>query len=100
MQVPDDALSPTLLPKPLRLLLESPGGQKLEETLRCFLEQAGSIPRTAEALQIHRTSLYYRLRQIQEVTGLDLDRGHDRLVLHLGLRIAELLEAQAAQPEV
>ncbi|MFF3910104.1 PucR family transcriptional regulator [Streptomyces sp. NPDC001848] len=97
LQVPDDVLSPMLLPRPLRLLLESPGGQKLEETLRCFLEHAGSIPRTAEALQIHRTSLYYRLRQIQEVTGLDLDSGGDRLVLHLGLRIRELLEAQADQ---
>jgi len=98
LQVPDDALNLSLLPRPLRLLLESPGGQRLEETLRCFLEHAGSIPRTAEALQIHRTSLYYRLRQIQEVTGLDLDSGSDRLVLHLGLRICELLGAQAAQP--
>ncbi|MGW3464972.1 helix-turn-helix domain-containing protein, partial [Streptomyces olivaceoviridis] len=64
------------------------------DTLRCFLEHAGSIPRTAEALQIHRTSLYYRLRQIQEFTGLDLDSGGDRLVLHLGLRTLELLQAE------
>ncbi|MFC3578012.1 helix-turn-helix domain-containing protein [Streptomyces yaanensis] len=62
--------------------------------MRCFLESAGSIPRTAEVLQIHRTSLYYRLRQIQEITGLDLDNGADRLILHLGLRIHELLVPQ------
>jgi sugar diacid utilization regulator len=97
LQVPDHALTPSLLPKPLRLLLESSVGPRLVETLRCFLEHAGSIPRTAEALQIHRTSLYYRLRQIQEITGLDLDSGGDRLVLHLGLRLRELLEAQADQ---
>ncbi|GKQ34098.1 CdaR family transcriptional regulator [Streptomyces sp. A012304] len=91
LQVPDHALTPSLLPGPLRRLLDSTGGQRLEETLACFLEHAGSIPRTAEILQIHRTSLYYRLRQIQEITGLDLDNGGDRLVLHLGLRMRELL---------
>ncbi|MFH8490997.1 PucR family transcriptional regulator [Streptomyces longisporoflavus] len=91
LQLPDHALNDSLLPKPLRTLLEAAGGQRLEETLRSFLEHAGSIPRTAEALQIHRTSLYYRLRQIQEVTGLDLDSGADRLVLHLGLRVRDLL---------
>ncbi|MFI0240408.1 PucR family transcriptional regulator [Streptomyces sp. NPDC016845] len=91
LQLPDHALNESLLPKPLRMLLDAPGGQRLEETLRSFLEHAGSIPRTAEALQIHRTSLYYRLRQVQEATGLDLDDGGDRLILHLGLRIRDLL---------
>ncbi|MEU7544880.1 PucR family transcriptional regulator [Streptomyces sparsogenes] len=91
LQLPERSLNETLLPGPLRALLAAPGGNRLEDTLRCFLEHAGSIPRTAEALQIHRTSLYYRLRQIQEITGLDLDSGGDRLVLHLGLRIRELL---------
>ncbi|MEV5146179.1 helix-turn-helix domain-containing protein [Streptomyces sp. NPDC052727] len=100
LQVPEHALTPSLLPTPLRLLLDSPGSQRLMDTLRCFLEHAGSIPRTTEALQIHRTSLYYRLRQIQEITGLDLDSGGDRLVLHLGLRTRDLLQAQAAEPAV
>ncbi|MFJ4323223.1 PucR family transcriptional regulator [Streptomyces tricolor] len=100
LQLPDHALNASLLPRPLRLLLDSPVGPRLEGTLRCFLEHAGSIPRTAEALRIHRTSLYYRLRQIQEITGLDLDRGGDRLVLHLGLRTRELLQAQTAEPAV
>ncbi|GHB65665.1 transcriptional regulator [Streptomyces viridiviolaceus] len=92
LRLPDEALNASLLPKPVRILLNSPVGQRLEDTLRCFLENAGSIPRTAEALGIHRTSLYYRLRQVQEITGLDLDNGGDRLVLHLGLRIRALLE--------
>ncbi|MBQ1115996.1 CdaR family transcriptional regulator [Streptomyces sp. C3-3] len=94
LQLPDHALNASLLPKPLRALLSAAGGQgpRLEETLRSFLEHAGSVPKTAEALQIHRTSLYYRLRQIQEITSLDLDSGADRLVLHLGLRIRDLLQ--------
>ncbi|MFD3533787.1 PucR family transcriptional regulator [Streptomyces sp. NPDC058664] len=91
LQLPEHALNASLVPEPLRTLGEAHGGDRLRETLRSFLEHAGSIPRTAEALGLHRTSLYYRLRQIQEITGLDLDDGAHRLTLHLGLRIEELL---------
>ncbi|MFG2692932.1 PucR family transcriptional regulator [Kitasatospora sp. NPDC048407] len=91
LQLPEDALNSSLLPKPLRKLLDGGANAKLEETLRCFLENAGSVPRTAETLEVHRTSLYYRLRQIQEITGLDLDNGAHRLVLHTGLRLLELI---------
>ncbi|PKV83095.1 CdaR family transcriptional regulator [Streptomyces sp. TLI_146] len=91
LQLPEHALNMSLVPKSLRTLSEAHGGDRLRDTLRCFLEHAGSIPRTAETLGIHRTSLYYRLRQIQEITGLDLDDGAHRLTLHLGLRIEELL---------
>ncbi|MFJ8624622.1 PucR family transcriptional regulator [Kitasatospora sp. NPDC093550] len=92
LQLPDSALDGALLPKPLRRLLDGGGNARLEETLRCFLENAGSVPRTAEALEVHRTSLYYRLRRIQDITGLDLDDGAHRLVLHLGLRLWDLLQ--------
>ncbi|MET9968537.1 helix-turn-helix domain-containing protein [Streptomyces sp. NPDC006356] len=94
LQLPEHALNESLIPKPLRTLTEANGGPRLRDTLRCFLENAGSIPKTADALQLHRTSLYYRLRQIQEITGLDLDNGADRLVLHMGLRIEELLASR------
>ncbi|MEU9858466.1 helix-turn-helix domain-containing protein [Streptomyces sp. NPDC047974] len=96
LQLPEHALNASLLPKPLRTLTESHGGDRLRDTLRCFLDHAGSIPRTAETLGIHRTSLYYRLRQIQEITGLDLDDGAHRLTLHLGLRVGELLAPSTA----
>ncbi|WP_172385886.1 CdaR family transcriptional regulator [Streptomyces sp. MNP-20] len=91
LQLPEHALNDSLVPKPLRTLTDAHGGERLRDTLRSFLEHAGSIPRTADALRLHRTSLYYRLRQIQEITGLDLDDGAHRLTLHLGLRIEELL---------
>ncbi|UQW99358.1 PucR family transcriptional regulator [Streptomyces sp. RerS4] len=98
MQLPEHALNESLVPQPLRRLLEGPATQRLEETLRCFLENGGSAPRTAEALNLHRTSLYYRLRQIQQITGLDLDSGANRLLLHLGLRIRDLVAGSAPAP--
>ncbi|GAA1383298.1 helix-turn-helix domain-containing protein [Kitasatospora putterlickiae] len=98
LQLPDTALNDSLVPKPLRRLLDGGSHARLEETLRCFLENAGSVPRTAEVLEVHRTSLYYRLRQIQEITGLDLDDGGHRLVLHMGLRLWDLLRVPAERP--
>ncbi|MFC5665275.1 PucR family transcriptional regulator [Kitasatospora misakiensis] len=102
LQLPDGVLNAALLPEPLRRLLDWGGTSRLAETLRCFLENAGSVPRTAEVLEVHRTSLYYRLRQIQEITGLDLDDGGHRLVLHMGLRLWDLLSAPqvGAAPQV
>jgi hypothetical protein len=89
LQLP--APGPDLVPEPLRRLLEHRGAPRLVETLRTFLDQAGSMPRTAAALHLHRTSLYYRLDRITEITGLDLDDGRTRLLLHQGLLVLDLL---------
>ncbi|WP_347354947.1 helix-turn-helix domain-containing protein [Intrasporangium sp.] len=72
-----------------RLLDEGDGG--LARTARVFLDEAGSVQRTSARLGIHRQTAYHRFRRIQELTGLDLGRGADRLVLHLGLTLAPLL---------
>ncbi len=66
-----------------RLLATEPD---LVLTARTYLDLAGSAQRTAEALSIHRQTLYYhRLRRITAVSGFDLDDGRDRLALHLAL---------------
>ena len=52
---------------------------------------------TAEALFLHRASLYYRLQRIEELTGASLKSGSDRLALHLGLKLARLLGVHPAQ---
>lgn len=65
-----------------RLLAADP---ELVLTARTYLDLAGSAQRTAEALSIHRQTLYHRLRRITAVSGFDLDDGRDRLALHLAL---------------
>ena len=59
------------------------------ETLRAWLLHERDIPRTAEALIIHRTTLLYRLKKLQTVVPLDLDDPARRLYLLLSLRILE-----------
>ncbi|AQA03196.1 hypothetical protein BVC93_13075 [Mycobacterium sp. MS1601] len=93
MRLPTAELTAELLPAPLVALLAADSGGALTQTLAAYLEHAGNSPRTAQALHIHRTSLYYRLGRIRELTGVDLDDGRTRLSLQLGLAVLPLLGA-------
>lgn len=76
------------IPEPLaRLLRDEPA---LTATLAAFLDAGGDVKATAAALSLHRSGLYYRLRRIQEITGLDLDDGDDRLLAHLAIRAEQM----------
>ena len=44
---------------------------------------------SAAALHVHRNTLDYRLRRIAELTGLDLARLDDCLLLFIGLVLVE-----------
>jgi PucR-like helix-turn-helix protein len=70
----------------------------LTGTAEVWLDCAGSPQRAAARLCIHRQTLYYRLGRIEELTGLDLTDGGDRLLLHLGVRAARLALAPGTRP--
>lgn len=80
-----DALHPGLVK-----LLQKPGQDWLAQTLERYLDNSGDAKTTASDLSLHRASLYYRLRKIEELANVDLRRGEDRLALHLGLKLARL----------
>ncbi|MCL8026869.1 PucR family transcriptional regulator [Nocardioides bruguierae] len=90
VRVPREELDETAVPPVLDRLAEDPHGQLLE-TLEAFLECGGSGSAAATRLHVHRTTLYYRLDRIREVSGLDLDDGDVRLELHLGLLVRRVL---------
>ncbi|MFE0100805.1 PucR family transcriptional regulator [Streptomyces sp. NPDC059009] len=75
---------------PVAQLLLSPGGRELARTAEVFLDCAGQAGRTAAELGIHRQTLYYRLSRVEQLTGLDLDEGEDRLLLHMVLKASRL----------
>ncbi|WP_093873948.1 CdaR family transcriptional regulator [Streptomyces sp. TLI_105] len=70
--------------------LIAPAHAELARTAEVFLDNAGQAGRTAAALGIHRQTLYYRLSRVEQLTGLDLDDGEDRLLLHMSLKSARL----------
>ncbi|MFD4503797.1 PucR family transcriptional regulator [Streptomyces sp. NPDC058457] len=70
--------------------LLAPAHHELARTAEVYLDHAGQAGRTATVLGIHRQTLYYRLSRVEQLTGLDLDDGEDRLLLHMALKGARL----------
>ena len=54
-------------------------------TLQSYLVNERNIPKTANALIIHRTTLTYRLQKMQELFNLNLDDDYQRLYLLVSL---------------
>ncbi|MEU6315005.1 helix-turn-helix domain-containing protein [Streptomyces sp. NPDC047014] len=75
---------------PVARALLTPAHRELARTAEVFLDCAGQAGRAAAALGIHRQTLYYRLARVEQLTGLDLDEGEDRLLLHMALKAARL----------
>ncbi|MFI8513001.1 PucR family transcriptional regulator [Streptomyces sp. NPDC085460] len=81
---------PPAEPDPAVRALLGPAHTELARTAEVFLDHAGQAGRAAAALGIHRQTLYYRLSRVEQLTGLDLDTGEDRLLLHMALKTARL----------
>jgi hypothetical protein len=83
-------------PASLRVAEIHPGAEALAAhpraslmtTARVVLDHGGDIAAAAGALHVHRTTLYYRLDRIQELTGVDLRAGAGRTDLQLALWLA------------
>ncbi|NKZ09200.1 PucR family transcriptional regulator [Actinomadura latina] len=87
----DEALTQTTQTPGTAHLLEHPD---LTETARTYLDLAGNVQKTAKALNIHRQTLYHRLRRIEDLTALTLANGQDRLTLHLALTLTPHLKQE------
>jgi len=63
----------------------------LLNTLRIFLMENRSWKNTAQILHIHKSTLIYRIRRIETITGRSLDRTEDVSVLWLALQAANII---------
>ncbi|QWF83637.1 PucR family transcriptional regulator [Amycolatopsis sp. CA-230715] len=73
-------------------LLAESRSPDLLHTLEVYLIENGNISSAARCLYLNRHSLIYRLRKIAQLTGRDLDRHDDRLLLDISLRLHRLRE--------
>jgi sugar diacid utilization regulator len=78
------------LPAPVRRLLQDRNTRRWVPTLEVLLASAGDIQQAASDLELHRSTVYYRLERLSEVAGTDLRRGDVLRELHVGLRVARL----------
>ncbi len=63
---------------------------ELVQTLEAFFSHQENLARTAEALHLHRNSLAYRVRRIQEISNVSLDDAEARFRLQLALKLRRL----------
>lgn len=95
-QIPvHDDCERSLDPRLVTLLGTDP---ELVRTVEAYLDLAGDAKRTAEYLHLHRATLYYRLDKAQQLTGVDLRDGNDRLALHMSFKLARLVGRHPAGP--
>jgi hypothetical protein len=68
----------------------------LVATLQAFLAHDGSTTETAEAMQLHRHTVGYRLSRVHEVSGLSPYESDGRERLSLGLKAHQIMIAAAS----
>jgi DNA-binding PucR family transcriptional regulator len=74
------------------LAASEPAVAALRATLVCYLDNGASLVRTAAAMHVHRNTVVYRLRRIEDLLGRPVT---DRtLQVHAALLLARLLPAQ------
>lgn len=79
-----ESLQPTDV-HPAVQVLTTQRSTDLLDTARTVLDLGGDVSTAAEVLHVHRTTLYYRLERIRELTGVDLRRARERTHLQLAL---------------
>ena len=64
----------------------------LVKSLASFLEANGHWGDAAEKLFVHRHTLRYRMKRVEEITGRDLGSSQDRMEFWLALKARELID--------
>ena len=64
--------------------------ERLIQTLHVYLDQRGSLTRTAETLNMHRNAVSYRINQVFSLLDVDPDNPDDLLLLQLACRAREM----------
>lgn len=63
---------------------------ELERTLKLYFNAGQNVKTTSQSLNVHRHTVFYRLRQIGEITSRTLESPHDQLTLRMAVAIDEL----------
>ncbi|MDF2679025.1 MAG: hypothetical protein K0R47_215 [Brevibacillus sp.] len=64
---------------------------QLVKTLRLYFQHDEKLTETSAALFLHVNTLKYRLRRIEKLTGYSLQKSEGKMMLHIGLKLADLM---------
>jgi sugar diacid utilization regulator len=65
---------------------------ELERTLALYFSVGENVKTAAAELNVHRHTVFYRLRQIADICGCKLENPHDQLTLRLAIAIDALIK--------
>jgi DNA-binding PucR family transcriptional regulator len=77
------------------LELAEPNRDLLLDTLRAWFAEDGSAAAAAERLHVHRNTVHYRLRRVEELTDRSLSRPTGSAELYFALESARILGLEA-----
>lgn len=69
---------------------DSKNKSDLLRTLKVYLQNNGNLRKTASELVLHKNSVLYRLKKIEEVAGINLEDAETRFGLMLALKLEHL----------
>ena len=64
----------------------------LTDTLESFIQNGLNISRTAEAMGIHRNTLYKRIERIGQILHMDMYDSQNRILLYLAMKIDQIIK--------
>lgn len=89
VSIPTDQVGGLAVDSVVRSIMEV-GDPSLLPTLEAYLDSGCDVKCTSAFLNVHRGTVYYRLRKVESVSGLNLRDGLDRLALHLSIKLGRL----------
>ena len=66
-------------------------GERLLQTLHVYLDERGSITRTAQRVHLHRNAVSYRINKAFKLLEIDRNNPDELLLLQLACRARELV---------
>lgn len=67
---------------------------ELIKTLKIYFECDGNMKKISEKMYMHYNTIIYRVQQIKDITGLDLENGDSRLNLEIALKAMNVIQIQ------
>lgn len=89
VSIPTDQAGGLALDPVVRSIVDC-GDPSLLPTIEAYLDSGCDVKDTSAFLNVHRGTVYYRLHKVENVSGLNLRDGLDRLTLHLAIKLARL----------
>jgi sugar diacid utilization regulator len=96
--VAQDQIDARLLHPGVVALMNSKDAAERLRLVEVYLDSNADAGRTAEIMDIHRTSVYYRLGRIEEVMGVSLNDGLEKLGVHISVKLLRLGAPSGSAP--